>query len=311
MAKWEGSDYSDIDVQTMFLDENIPFRTRGKNISAGWIGVNCPFCGEQNNHCGVNLDSKRYSCWVCSETGTILKLIAVILNITYAEAHRVLDNYRGFYYEAPVRELSDKVIYPSNMTELSDYGLDYLESRGFDPFFIEEQYRLKETRGNSVLKIKDMEWRFKCRIIIPIIMNREVVSYTGRDWTGKQDPRYQNAPLEAGIIPMTECVYNIDSIKDRALIVEGATDVWKLGPGSMATLGVKFSHEQIRRIVNLNLKKAAILFDAGAMAQAKLLAEALGPFIPDLKAYFMEDDLDPGKLDSLEARKLRMDLIGV
>ena len=310
MAKWQGTDYDDVDIESLLNSEGIPYKSSGKNISAGWIGVNCPFCGEQSYHCGINLDSKRYSCWVCTQAGTLAKYVGVAVNCGYREANLIISDFRGFHYTAPVRSLSSNVVFPTRMTPLSCRGKKYLEKRGFNPEFLEEVYRLKETQNDSELVIEGMKWKFKNRIIIPFIVNREIVSYTGRDWTGRSDPRYQNAPLEAGTVLTSECLYNIDSIKDRALIVEGATDVWKLGKESIATLGVKFSHAQINSIVRKNLKKVVILFDSGATAQSILLAEALGPYIEDISVYSMTNGMDPGSLDFIEAHKLKMDLLG-
>ncbi len=160
----------------------------------------------------------------------------------------------------------------------------------------------------SYLKVNDMSWDFRWRIIIPIIMDREIVTYTGRDFTNNQDPRYRNAPIEAGTILTSECVYNLDSVTDRALIVEGPTDVWKLGEEAIATLGVKFSHAQINRILKKKLKKVVILFDSGAEGAARLLADALNPYIEDLKVYIV-NDLDPGSMDYIEAHKMKYDLL--
>lgn len=309
MGKWSGNDYSDVDVESLFLSEGVDFKSSGKNISAGWIGVDCPFCGESNYHCGVNLDSKRYSCWVCSQSGTIVKLIGVLLKINYGQSNRIIDDYRGFHYEMPVRELSEEVVMPSHIHPLSDVGRRYLFVRGFNALEIAEKYHLQETSMFSYLKVKEQVWDFRWRIIIPIIMDREIVTYTGRDFTQKQDPRYRNAPIEAGTILTSECVYNIDSVTDRALILEGPTDVWKMGNESIATLGVKFSHAQINRILKKNLKKCVILFDSGAEGAAKLLADALGPYIPDL-SVFIVDGADPGSMDINEAHKLKYDLLG-
>jgi DNA primase len=309
MAKWSGNNYSDVDVESLFSSEGVPFRTSGKNISAGWIGVNCPFCGEQNNHCGVNLDSKRYSCWVCSASGTLAKLVGVLLGLTYGQANKIIDGHRGFRYDAPIRELSKEVIMPSHMSELTKIGRTYLKRRGFDPDEIIKKYHLKETNMFSYLKIKDDTWDFRWRIIIPIIMEREIVTYTGRDFTNSIDPRYRNAPIEAGTMLTSECVYNLDSITDKALIVEGPTDVWKLGDEAIATLGVKFSHSQINKILQKELKKIVILFDAGAEGAARILADALNPYVRNLKVFIVQD-MDPGSMDMIEAHKLKYDLLG-
>ena len=308
MAKWEGNDYSDVDVEGLFTAESIDYKTSGKNISAGWIGTNCPFCGEQNYHCGVNLDSKRYSCWVCSASGTILKLVAVKIKTTYAVGNKIIDKHRGFRYEAPVRTLSPEVILPSHLSPLGKQGRTYLENRGFNADEIEEKYLLQQSNIFSNLKIDNHVWDFKCRIFIPVIIDHEIVTYTGRDWTDQQDPKYQNAPIEAGTILTSECVYNIDSVVDKALIVEGPTDVWKLGDEAIATLGVKFSHAQIKRIIDKRPKVTAILFDQAAEQSAGLLASALNPFLRNLSVYIVEEQ-DPGSMNMVDAHKLKYDLL--
>lgn len=309
MGKWKGNDYSDVDVISLFDSESIDYKSQGKNISAGWIGVDCPFCGEQNYHCGVNLDTKRYSCWVCSQKGTLVKIFAILLKLNYGQANSIIDNFRGFYYEAPIRELSEEVVMPSNLSSLTKIGINYLTNRGFDAAEIEKKYRLQESNMFSTLTVKDATWDFRWRIIIPIIMDHEIITYTGRDFTGKQDPRYRNAPIEAGTMLTSECLYNIDSVTDRILLVEGPTDVWKLGSEAVATLGVKFSHSQINRILKKNLKKIVILFDSGAENAARLLADALNPYVLDLKVYIVDGE-DPGSMDFNEAHKLKYDLLG-
>lgn len=308
MSKWTANDYSDVDVLSLFDAEAIDYKSQGKNISAGWIGVSCPFCGEQNYHCGVNLDSKRYSCWVCSQTGTLVKIIGVLLKLTYGQANSVIDEFRGFHYEAPVRELSEEVIMPSHLSDLTKIGKKYLTDRGFNAMEIAEKYHLQESNMFSKLTVKDNIWDFRWRIIIPIIMDREIITYTGRDFTNQQDPRYRNAPIEAGTMLTSECLYNIDTVDDKILLVEGPTDVWKLGGEAVATLGVKFSHAQINRILKKNLKKVVILFDSGAEGAATLLAEALNPYVLDLKVFIVDGE-DPGSMDINKAHKLKYDLL--
>ena len=51
-----------------YLDEKgIEYVTEGKNVSAGWIGLQCPYCSDQSNHLGVCLDGKGFSCFRCGE----------------------------------------------------------------------------------------------------------------------------------------------------------------------------------------------------------------------------------------------------
>lgn len=60
---------------------------------------------------------------------------------------------------------------------------------------------------------------------------------------------------------------------DSCIVVEGVTDVWRLGPGAVATFGIKFRPAQVAMLAR-HFKTIHVLFDPepAAQAQARKLA---------------------------------------
>jgi DNA primase len=101
------------------------------------------------------------------------------------------------------------------------------------------------------------------------------------------------------LLPLNSCVYNLDTVRDIALIVEGAFDVWRFGDGTIGTWGSVFTEEQITEIKDREIKKAVIMYDGEpqAIRQAYKLANKLSVFIPVTEVIELEkgdpDDLPP------------------
>jgi len=293
-----------------FLDHyDIPYLEYGKNIGTQWFSLKeCPFCGGGGNHFGVNIQSKGWSCWICGEKGTAPKLVMELLKIEYPEAMDIIKEFYDGDLEFIIKETGDEVIMPSGVIELSKSGGDYLRSRNFNPVYLRDKYKLKQTSSRSLLEHSGQKSDFRYRIIIPIYMNRKLVSYTGRDYTEKSEIRYKHVFIEACIVPPSSCLYNIDTVKDKCIIVEGITDVWRLGDGTISLQGIKHTKEQIRYIIDKKLKKVVILFDSGKEEESTKLAKILSSFIPKVQVAHLPKG-DPGELSDMEAVKIKYELL--
>ena len=87
------------------------------------------------------------------------------------------------------------------------------------------------------------------------------------------------------------------------IIVEGVTDVWRLGKRSCAVFGIEYKINQIKIMIK-NFKRIIILFDNDIQAQrkAKELQAQLRLFGKDTWIEKIEDD--PGSMNDLEAQYL-------
>ncbi len=301
--------FQEFDVEKFLEYYNISHKKSGKNVGLNWIGIEeCPFCGLSGYHFAINEQSSGFHCWGCGEKGSIIKYIKVLLRCNTGKAFSILKQFWNPELEFHIRETGKEVILPSGLKKVDKYGKQYLANRGFDPEYIIEKYKLKQTGAGSFLNHKGTRSDFQYRLFIPIYMFRELVSYTGRDYTKKREPRYQHPFLEACIVPPSSCIYNIDTVKDRFIALEGPTDVWRMGDETISLQGIETTKEQIRYLTELNIKKAVIMFDSGKEDKARKLGYALKSVVPDVKIASL-DSGDPGELSDEEAVKIKQELL--
>lgn len=303
--------FQDFDLITFLEDYEIPYKEQVKNVGTGWVGLSeCPFCGAGGYHFGVNIQSKGFSCWVCGENkGGLPRLISGILDIPRKEVSPIIKKYGAEILDFKLRETRERVILPSNIEPLKKHAKNYLNKRNFDNLII-KNYNLQETGTFSTLKIPEtqIEQDFKFRIFIPIIMNGELVSFTTRDYTEEQSPKYKHPVLEAVRIPPSSCLYNIDSVKKRAVILEGPTDVWRMGQATTSIQGKILTKEQIRMLAEKRLERLVILFDENAEEQASAAARQLSGLADDIRIAQL-DHGDPGELSTVEAIRTKRELL--
>jgi len=267
------------------------------------------YCEDQSNHLGINPDTNGINCWRCPAKGTVINLVMKIEGISYYRAisvlknftHRELNNRERSFDPTRLSEDSRQVKLPSHIqTSFEHYHAEYLLGRGFDPDSLTKHYKLQYTNPLS---------DYRMRIVVPITMHRRLVSFTTRDVTGKAHIPWVHGKPDHVILSPKECLYNIDSVTDTALVVEGASDVWRLGDGTVATFGDKYTVEQVRLLQKV--KRAFILFDTESNAQenASKLAYDLSGFVSDVHIYQL-DQGDPGELLEDDVKAIRTEIFG-
>jgi len=310
-------DYSDFDVVSFFEEYDIYHRFSGENVGRGWVGFRCPFCEGDKEHGGVNLTHKRFSCWQCGESASPPKLIKQILNCSWAKAYEILRKHSNretamsSWANIPtVKERSSRPVHlPALTGSLTGPGGHYLSSRGFNPEAIEAQYGVKESGPLG---------KYKFRLIIPIYFKKELVSFTSRDYTGKGEPKYKEQSVDEAMIPAKDCLYNIDTVKNDLLIVEGPADVWRMGDGSVALLGLSCSDSQQKLLFKWWMhvlrakkcrrkKRVVLLLDPKTKKAADKIYFALTSFIRDIKIVELQGK-DPAELTQQEAMNLKKEL---
>jgi len=298
------------DVEAYLQDRDVPYLTQGKNVSKGWIEINCPFCGDDPSfHLGINLSSKRLHCWRCGHRGSALELIRGWERCSWNEAEEILKQYRAVVFEDQEKESENQteerkrnLCLPSGIVEeLPDRHRAFLEQKGFaQPDRIVSDYHL--------LACNELG-EYKFRIIIPIYQNDLLVNYTGRAVIEWMTPKYKTCPNSEAITPLKQCVYNLHSTQDSALIVEGPLDVWKIGSGSVALMGMEWSLHQVAKIVNRGLRRIAVMFDGEQAANRKAhkLAHFLASFVSEVEVLEIEKG-SPHDLSSGEVEEVRREL---
>lgn len=296
-----------MEVQEFLEEHDIEYFTSGKNVSHGWINVQCPFCDDHSNHCGIKLSNLRVSCWICG-SHSIVNLIIELIHCSYKEANYIKKSLSRGAGDNPLltRRHSDT---SSNITHLPleatpDFPkryLHYLKSRGLTPpgKYI-KKYRLLATYPIG---------KYKFRIIIPVYMNRRLVSFTSRDITENQTPTYLSASDKEGRMNIKNTIYNYDNLTpgSDAILVEGPLDVWKLGDGTVSSFGVKYTDRQVILLKKKEIRTLFIIFDndkAGRMG-GRDFARVMAPLVKKIEIITFETINDPGDLSADEASVLK------
>jgi len=277
--------------------------TDHKHTREGWTQVRCPFCsGHDGWHLGYEHATGRFTCWRCGWHHPI-EVLQTLADATKNQAYALLRKYKQRASErqqvAAVR-YSSKCVLPLGSEAMTKRHKRYLEERDFDADKLAAEYGLLGTGPIGL---------FKHRVVIPIYLNGELISYQARDITGHSDLRYRTCRLEDSVYNLKHSLYNIDrATSESVVVVEGVTSIWRLGYNSVATYGIKFTIQQVQML--RQFKRVFVFFDPNesqARLQARKLADALSMFC-DVEILDIDADIDPAELEQEDADALMKEL---
>ena len=299
---------ANFNITSYLEDRGIKFTPGGrKNVSHGWVGVRCPFCGDHSNHCGINIKKANFNCWICGEHGGIIKFIQAIENCESSEAWRIAKKFREDQ-SAPV-ELGNRkppTLPPQGLRRnvLPEYLLKtlrpkhkkYLRSRKFNPKELEKKYRLTGSRDDGP---------YPGRIVAPFFLNQKIVTYILIDITGEANVKYLPCPKEKSIVSHKKTLYNIDNVRSRKVaIVEGPFDVWRIGDGAVATMGIQFTRAQLNQLVEKGTREAYVIYDSDQDGQGQRMGKILANQLSGIIQYVEYVELNSGDPDDLDEKSL-------
>lgn len=278
-----------------------------KHARRGWQQIPCPFCsGHSGYHLGWNERDDYFNCWRCGFHPHQI-VIQKLLRVNYEEAQRIVENFqtKGTRRKETLTIKADSVEFPAGTSKMIKPHKDYLKSRQFDPDLLERIWGLKGTGP-----IGSYRWR----VIAPITYNGRLVSYQGRDISKFSDLRYKACPSHEEAIDHKKVLYGYDQTrgKDRCIVVEGITDVWRLGEGAVCTFGIEYTNAQVKLLRSFDL--VFVAYDQGdntseekaAAKQARKLASELSAFTSVEIIDIGEGD--PGDLEQSEADNIMKEL---
>ncbi len=296
---------------TKFLeDNNIEYLTEGhKHCRPGWVNIKCPFCtGHEGYHLGYDLHKNYFHCWRCGGH-SVLQTIQKLTGTSKSEALQIISQYKGYspLPKTAVRQVKRKRFrYPSGTAELGEKHRKYLESRNFDPNKLQQEWGL--LGAGPVALLDDIDYKF--RVLAPIQYRGKVVSFQARDVTERAKMKYLACPKPREVIHHKQILYGIDKCKkDAVALVEGITDVWRLGPGAVACFGISWKMAQAALLAQ-RFQRIFILFDDDPQAkqQASALEAELAFRGKEVEIEYIQGD--PGDMPQEEANYLMSQLIG-
>jgi len=295
-----------MDIERLYRDYNVPFQTEGhKHCRSGWANTACPFCsGNPGLHLGYNEEKDYFFCWRCGWHPTI-ETIAKLTGFSNREVISFVGNYGGvarrqIRTKEPAIKIRTKGFkFPSGVGALREAHKQYLQRRNFDWSKLEQEWGLLATGPTGSLDGRD----YRFRVIAPIEWEGHIVSFQGRDITGRSEMKYKACPKDRELVHHKEILYGKQSEWGRiGICVEGITDVWRLGFAAFATFGISYTPAQMMAMIR-SFRRIIILFDDDPQAQEqadKLKAEL--KMVIDVHKEVIQED--PGSMSQEDADSL-------
>lgn len=285
------------DAISFLQDYNISYTEHHSILTSSYAGLDiCPFCGATGKpYSALRKDGNAgFSCWICHETN-FFEAIKLLTGIN--DYHKLQTIYKKYgdpsgNYSVSYSSKSD-VIRPTKLelpgtTDLIPQARKYLESRGYSAEYVWERYSLRSTVYES---------RVPYRIVIPIIFNNRVVSYTARSYVKGVEPRYMSCRGDDEVIPHKEVLYNIDNAKRKnvVLVEGGGPDVWSCGDNFVSSFGTEVTLQQ-RMLLAEKFDNIFVLFDSmesEAQRHAQEVAITLESVGKNCEIIEFDEPLDP------------------
>jgi hypothetical protein len=297
----------------------------GARPSAGdeWTAT-CPYCGEFGGFY-INTDPEKqgpHTCFKCKEkSGSVTKLIAHVEDITLFEARAlVMSRTMEFRRAESTESLLDRIRAIRSPDSLDDLDLladDTEESeplpREFIPVWNGKRWRIPTYLTRRGFKRNLLrKWNigfcqtgyFAHRIIIPFkCPNGE--SFTARDLSGEQEPKY----LNPSGVDHARLLIGWDQVPPRGdfVLVEGPTDAMKLdqhGSPAMAVGGKVLSASQLSMLFQRpEDSSVTVMFDPEALAEAYSVAQRLCTHFTYVFIATLPAGVDPGSATAKQARR--------
>jgi len=292
-----------------YLEEaEVSYSESGKNISRNWIGINCPFCDDNSNHCGINTESNVFSCFRCGSKGRLPKLIMAIENKSYNQILPILKQFS--LHERKSNGQSERNTISSTQllgfiqketVPLTNRDKEYLSDRKFNADNLEKTYHLRSCKPTSI---------YKHRILIPFYVRGTIQTFTTRDVSGLSNVKYLHCPVEQSIKAPKDILYNVDNCKDSCLCLEGCFDTFRIGRGSVSLSGIQYTANQL--LVLSKFKQVFLLFDPEEKAQemALQLGKDLSFCSSSIDIIQIKIDCDPGDMKDEDVKHLKKELFG-
>lgn len=295
-------------ITDYFEERGIDYWTSGKNVSQGWVNIQCVFCNDHSNHLGIKIQNRTgyFNCWLCKEHGSLHYVIMQIEKCSYREAQQIIQQYDLWEVDfsldfvektkLPPSLQQSEVNLPPILNKWPKKYLNYLEGRQFDPIYLIKKYKLMPAHRFG---------RYSHRIIAPFFVDRKMVAFTGIRTKEGQEPPYKDCSKQDAVIYTDETLYNIDNIKNNnVVIVEGITDVWRIGDGAVALGTNKMSDSQLLQIFSKGVNRALVLLDADAKREAEIISYMLNANIVDVDTGYLNKN-DPDKMNDEDLLRVR------
>lgn len=309
----------DFDVLEFLNKHDIEYKTEGKNIGNGWIGLReClnNMCGDSRFHMGINLDRKIGHCWSCGYNFSLNHIIMKVAQVSYREATEIIVTNDDTLIE-DIEYAVSSVFHPEKLKNIEVQKLITMpESLPITKSIIRSIPKLRNFLDYRKITRQDCQnyglsigtyGLDKGKLIIPIKKSKKLIAYQTRSIDKNIKGYYSYGPLKS-------CIYNQSKLhpNKNLILVEGFLDfvlteryVNKYLSSQYETsclFSKILSKEQGGVINELNPKKVIMMFDRDAWySYAQNEAWNLNC---EIQFIILPEGKDPGSMDEKEFLKI-------
>jgi DNA primase len=292
------------DAERFLIERNHSFKKSGPEVSSRWIGVPCKLCGDTSGHTHGAFSKKtgNYNCWRCGNH-PLYKVIAEMENCSYRQAIELIKKYSidsQYEQEEKIYAASLDIAKVADAEKMNKHHRHYLQKRNFDDKFLEKEYGLL---GTGFLG------DYPHRIIAPIIYKNQEVSFTSRTIIDRP-PTYLFCKSDKEVVHYKNILYNLDKIKNNIILVEGVTDVWRIGRGAVASFGLTVTEKQLVLLLTTAMEHDTTIFvcldpEPVAQKKAKKIVQKMKSIYDKVYNIVLTEDEDPGAMKESDIKVFR------
>lgn len=290
---------------TELLSEyRIDYTYQHHHVTEGWIGIDCPHCSRDSKRylMGYNVASGALNCWQCSNHNLFQTLVE-LTGESFGKVKQLIGSLERVY-STRHHKPTGKLKLPKGLGPLGQAHIDYLTRRGLDPDEIVELWGIQAT---------SLAPKLPWRIWIPITLRGQLISWTTRSIAFPASksplPRYICAKASESTVSIRNVLYGADFVRHAVCVVEGPISAWSIGYGAVATLGVGYSHEQLRLISQYPTRYICMDAEPKAQLKARKLCSDLSVFPGKTVNIVLESGKDANEANRKEIKELRRMLV--
>ena len=284
----------------------------------------CPFCGSNGWKLYMNADTGLGNCFAgsCQQRFNMFSFVKAYTSKTPKQVYELLEVISGQRSKPWVtkprveKEFSGKLILPETHRHTAEFKRYYTGKRKLSEEELTKYSLYYSHNGHFDYQLGGQGKRldFSGRLIIPVYdIDNKLVSFQGRDITGKSDQPYLFPP---GYPASGRHLYNIQNVvgERQVVICEGVFDciqVAECGIPAVASFGKSFSNsgldDQMSQLLKLKaagLKSVVIMWDGDDDSVARAVSTGLTicTYGLQVKIAFCESGMDPDDMDPSEIR---------
>jgi len=275
------------DIVQFCKDYNVEYRTEGKNVSEGWIGLQDVYANSDNGyHLGFNTYGSYLYSWK-SGGHSLNQYLQDLLSINFFEATKITKEYDKYQVTDIFKRKKKFDIVETPTTPIIR---NFIRHRRYNAKKLVEKYDL---RGDGY------------NMVIPIYYNGSIVSYQTRN---VREKFYIGCANDKSIMNYKDILYPLDNCtEDWCVVVEGIFDAYRLGDNAVCSFGTSWTKKQATLLAS-RFKRVIIMYDDEVEAQRK--AKKLGAELEmmgvdvDIESDFLRimEASDPDNLSGKQAR---------